>query len=290
MSTAPTPISLEDKYVTIDGLKVRYLDVGAGPALLFLHGGSLGSSADVFRRNLPSFAAKGFRAIAFDYPGYGLSDTPQDHSAAYRRGTITKIQDALGIERLALMAHSQAGGFAVPLALKEPQRYSHVVIMGTGSLLPPHDEAPKKAAVAADAESEELKEPSLADTRQLLEWNLFHHELITPDELALRHKHSIGKAFQAALTRAKSEAAKGNKASAGKDDVPMWKQVAELKMPVLMIYGRQDRSWAAIRAEKFKSIYPQIELHIVEGCKHLVPWDVEAQLLDLSVDFLRRTA
>lgn len=287
MSTAATP--LVDKFVTIDGLKIRYLEAGSGPALLFLHGGSLGSSADVFRRNLPAFAKAGFRALAFDYPGFGLSDTPTDHSAGYRRNMIVKIQDALGIDKLALMAHSQAGGFAVPLALKEPKRYSHVVIMGTGSLLPPNDDAPKKDR-PGDAEGEELKEPTIEDTRKLLEWNLFHHELITPEELALRHKNSVGKPFEAAVLRSRSEASKGNKASAGADEVPMWKRVVELEMPVLMIYGRQDRSWAAIRAEKMQKLYPKLELHIVEGCKHLVPWDVELELLALSVPFLKRTA
>lgn len=288
MST-PAANTLADKYVTIDGLKIRYLEAGSGPALVFLHGGSLGSSADVFRRNLAGFAAKGFRALAFDYPGFGLSDTPEDHSVAYRRQMITKFQDALGLKKIVLMAHSQAGGFAVPLALKEPERYSHVVIMGTGSLLPPNDDAPKKDRPGQEEEAE-LREPTIEDTRKQLEWNLFHTELLTPEELALRHKHSTGKAFEAAVLRTKSEKAKGNKASEGKDEVPMWKRVVELKMPVLMIYGRQDRSWAAIRAEKLKQIYPQLELHILEGCKHMVPWDVEKELLDLSVEFLRRTA
>jgi pimeloyl-ACP methyl ester carboxylesterase len=286
--TTATATALADKYVTIDGLKIRYLEAGSGPALIFLHGGSLGSSADVFRRNLPSFAAHGFRAIAFDYPGFGLSDTPADHSTAYRRSMITKFQDTLGLKKVALMAHSQAGGFAVPLALAEPNRYSHVVIMGTGSLLPPADDVPQKER-AAEAESAELKEPTIEDTRKLLEWNLFHHELITPEELALRHKNSIGKAFEAALARARSDASKGNKAKGGgKEEVPMWKRLIELKMPLLLIYGRQDRSWAALRAEKLKRLHPELDLQIVDGCKHLVPWDIEDELLRLSVEFLKR--
>ena len=39
-----------DKYVTIDGLKIRYIEEGSGYPVLFLHGASLGSSADVFRQ------------------------------------------------------------------------------------------------------------------------------------------------------------------------------------------------------------------------------------------------
>ncbi len=46
----------QDKFVQIDGLKTRYIEDGAGPAVILLHGASLGSSADVFERNLRPLA------------------------------------------------------------------------------------------------------------------------------------------------------------------------------------------------------------------------------------------
>ena len=76
---------LEDRFLDVDGVRLRYFEQGDGPAVVFLHGASLGSSADVFARNLPAFADAGFRAIAFDQPGFGLSGAPEDHSLAFRR-------------------------------------------------------------------------------------------------------------------------------------------------------------------------------------------------------------
>ena len=104
--------------------------------MLFLHGASLGSSADVFLRNLGPFAKAGFRAVAFDYPGFGLSDIPAKQSTAQQRNSIPKFIDAAGLGKTALIAHSRSGGFAIQLALDDPSRYSHVIILGTGSLLP----------------------------------------------------------------------------------------------------------------------------------------------------------
>ena len=72
--TTVDSIKPEDKFVNVDGLKLRYIEEGSGPSVLFLHGASLGSSADVFLRNLGPFAKAGFRAVAFDYPVLGLSD------------------------------------------------------------------------------------------------------------------------------------------------------------------------------------------------------------------------
>ena len=108
---------VKDKYVTVDGLRLRYIEEGRGPAVLFLHGASLGSSADVYLRNLGPLARAGFRAIAFDQPGFGLSDVPADLSAAYRRDSIPKFMDALSLKTAALVGHSQAGNPAVQLAL-----------------------------------------------------------------------------------------------------------------------------------------------------------------------------
>ena len=275
----------KDKFVTVDGLKLRYIEEGSGPAVILLHGASLGSSADVFIRNLEPLACAGFRAIAYDQPGFGLSDVPGDLSAAYRRDSIPKFMDALGLKRAALVGHSQAGNPAVQLALKDPSRYSHIVVLGTGSLLPPLDGAGENEG-AAQARLERRMasaEPTLADTRKLLEANLFHHELITPEELELRHSRSIGRNFEAFVAR--NQAAEATPAKEAK--TPIWQRLTELQMPLLMIFGREDRAKAAERAMLLKETYPQLKVHIVNGCKHLVPWDAADEFVRLAVPFLK---
>ena len=70
----------EDKFVEVEGLSIRYMEDGSGPAVVLFHGASLGSSADVYRRTIRPLAAAGFRVIAFDFPGFGLSDYCEDGS------------------------------------------------------------------------------------------------------------------------------------------------------------------------------------------------------------------
>ena len=277
---------VEDKFVTVDGLKLRYIEEGEGPPVLLLHGASLGSSADVFIRNLAPLARAGFRAIAFDQPGFGLSDVPTDHSAAYRRDIVPKFMDALGLKKAALVGHSQAGNPAVQLALKEPGRYTHIVVLGTGSLLPPLDGAGEDRGAAVQQRLERRMaeaEPTIEDTRKLLEANLFHHDLITPEELALRHARSIGQNFQAFVAR--NEAAEA--APPKEPKTPMWQRLVELQMPLLLIFGRNDRANAAERATMLKEKYPQLDVHIVDDCKHLVPWDAADEFIRLAVPFLK---
>jgi 2-hydroxy-6-oxonona-2,4-dienedioate hydrolase len=279
-----------DKFVTVDGLKIRYLEEGSGVPALLLHGASLGSSADVFRRNLSALGAAGIRAIAFDLPGFGKSDPTDDLGAKARKAIILKFMDALKLDKAALIAHSASGNAAVAIALEQPGRVSHLVILGTGSLLPPLETDGAKVGGregAAQARLEErmvTKEPTLDDTRALLEANLFHKELITDDELQLRHQNSIGPCFEQFVRR--HEAA-GEGGGGGKG-VPAWQRYNELKMPLLLIYGREDRGRAAERVELLKQRYPGINLHVAEGCKHLVPWDAAEMFHRLAIPFLTK--
>src|ERR1700722_18718102 len=109
--------------------------------------------------------------------------------------------------------------------------------------------------------------PTPADTKKLMQADLFHTDLVTPEELALRHSRSIGKAFETFVARA--NAPEGGAEPA----VPLWQRMLELKIPLLLIFGRNDRAHAGERAELFKTMHPEIDLHIVDDCKHMVPWD-----------------
>ena len=280
-------IKPEDKFVNVDGLKLRYIEEGSGPSVLFLHGASLGSSADVFLRNLGPFAKAGFRAVAFDLPGFGLSDIPAKQSVPQQRNSIPKFIDAAGLGKTALIAHSRSGGFAVQLALEDASRYSHVIILGTGSLLPLQTEAQvgRYEAVQARVDKEMAeKEPTLEDARKLLQADTFNHSLISDEDVAIRHSRMVGRNFKAHQERQNQEAPAGGAAKPAK---PIWERLSELKMPLLMIFGREDRAHAGERAELLKKQQPQINLHIVNGCKHMVHWDAFDDLMRLGVPFLK---
>jgi pimeloyl-ACP methyl ester carboxylesterase len=58
-------------------------------------------------------------------------------------------------------------------------------------------------------------------------------------------------------------------------------------MPLLMIFGKNDRANAYERATLLKEKQPELDLHIVDGCKHLVPWDAADEMIRLVVPFLK---
>jgi pimeloyl-ACP methyl ester carboxylesterase len=278
---------VEDKFVSVAGLRTRYLEQGRGPVVILLHGASLGSAADVFRRNLGPLADMGLRVIAYDQPGFGLSDDPPEWGVKFRTDFILKFMDALGIDKAALVGHSQAGNMAAELAVAHPDRISHVVVLGTGSLLPPlpAGEGTKKAG-PAEGEEGGASEPTAAEVRELMAKNVYHQNLVTDEEVALRLRMSTGKNHKAFLAR-NTAGAKNKNAPKDPNKKPMWQRLGEVKQPMLMIYGREDRGQAGKRAEMLKQQQPALNLHIVPNCKHLVQWDAEKDFYRLAGPFLR---
>ena len=243
----------KENFVRVDGLRIRHFEQGSGPAALLLHGASLGSSADVWADNLPALAGHGLRVIAFDQPGFGLSDDPEDHSVAYRTRFVLAFMDAMRIAQAHLVGHSQSGRIAVNLAFDQPQRVLKIVVLGTGSLLPPLPGGTKSDS--GEGEEGGTREPTLEETRRSLEDNLFNHALITPAVLQTRHRMSTGRNFRAFLARRQARGGEKKKESA-----PLWQRLAEVPAPLRMIYGRQDRGAAAERAALAKQRWPALDL------------------------------
>lgn len=267
-----------ERFLRVDGLKVRYLEHGQGAPVILLHGASLGSSADVWTRNLPALAAHRLRVIAPDLPGFGATDNPRDSSVGYRRRFVGAFMDALDIPRASLVGHSQSGRVAVDLAFEAPPRIAKAVVLGTGSLLPT---LPGNSEPAAEGEEGAVSEPTLDESRRLLESNLYHRHLATEDAVALRHRMSLGKNFEAFAARRSSRGANTDKGGEA-----AWQRLARCPVPLLLIYGENDRGEAARRAALAKELSPELDLRLLPQCAHLVQWDAATAFAELAGSFL----
>jgi pimeloyl-ACP methyl ester carboxylesterase len=126
----PAGTEFTARYVTIEGTRIRYIDAGRGPAVLFLHG--LGASMYAWRKNLAPTLGAGFRVIALDHRGFGFSDKPPTgyDNAAYARLTVALL-DSLHLADAVLVGHSMGGAIAVEVALEHPARVRGLVLIGS---------------------------------------------------------------------------------------------------------------------------------------------------------------
>ncbi len=266
-----------EREITVDGLRIRYLEEGAGMPVIMLHGASLGSSADVFERHLGPLADAGFRAVAYDQPGFGLSDVPEDHTLAYRVGFLPRFMSAIGAGEAVLIGHSQAGGIVVQTALDHPERVTRVVVVCSGSLLQGLPGFPPPAH--ASSESTDAP-PTLEDSRKLLESNLYHKELITPEVLEKRHGLSLGRNLEAFLERQRAVEPK-------REGPRLWERLKEVRPPMLLLYGRQDRNQAAEKCARLTELMPDLRLEIIDKACHMLMWDAGAAYDRKAIEFLK---
>lgn len=268
-----------EKTIQVDGLKICYLEEGSGPAVIFLHGASLGSSARVFERNLPVIGAAGFRAIAYDQPGFGRSDNPKDYTTSYRTTFILKFMDAVGLQRAALVGHSQAAGMAARVALQHPPRVSHLMIVGGGTVLPP---LPGKATGGGAAEGQEgtSAAPTLEDMRKILDTNFYNKALITREVLQQRLEMSVGKNFDAFIERSKAREPQ-------KETVPLYQRLKEIPVPLMLLYGKQDRGSAAERCAVLQEQEPDLRIELIDNASHLVIWEAANKFNESAIRFLK---
>ncbi len=267
-----------EQTLSVDGLRTRYQESGDGPPVVLLHGASLGSSLEVWQPVLARLASRGLRVIAFDQPGFGRTDPPADASLAYRRRFVLAFLDALGLTDPCLLGHSQSGAIAVRLALERPERARAVVAVGTASLLPPAG-----STRAADGERDLVREPTLDQTRALLERDVHDRSRISPELVAARYAQSLGanfEAFQRRRLMRETEAGGGE---------PLWRRLGELRVPALFIYGAEDRD-AAARAAEARLLFPGMGLRVLDRSGHLVHWDAPEEFVAVVGDFVRVSA
>jgi len=120
------------KYVERDGLRMHYVEEGAGDPVLLLHGEP--SWAYLYRKMIPPLAAVA-RVVAPDYFGFGRSDKPtriEDYSYDFHYRSIERIADELDLRETTVVVQDWGGPIGLRLAVERPERVARLVILNTG--------------------------------------------------------------------------------------------------------------------------------------------------------------
>jgi 4,5:9,10-diseco-3-hydroxy-5,9,17-trioxoandrosta-1(10),2-diene-4-oate hydrolase len=146
---------------------MNVVDMGAGPAIVFLHGSGPGASGwNNFRHNAAVLAHAGYRCLMPDLIGFGHSSKPTDvqFTLDYLAATIHTLLDHLEISSCTLVGNSLGGAIAIRCALDRPERIERLVLMAPGWL--------EEREVFAQMDGIIAMRGTLLDPRGLLRENL----------------------------------------------------------------------------------------------------------------------
>ncbi len=114
------------EFADIDGVRVRYVDVGKGSPIVLVHG--FASSLDTWDAVLPQLA-KRHRVLAMDLKGFGWTDRPEgDYSPRAQAELVMKLVEKRGLENVTLVGHSYGASVVMQAALEHPAKVDKVVL------------------------------------------------------------------------------------------------------------------------------------------------------------------
>ncbi len=117
------------KFVRANGVRLHYVERGHGEPLVLLHGN--GSMIQDFETSgLIEAAARTYRVIVFDRPGYGHSERPRSTvwTAEAQSNLFHAALGKLGVTRAIVLGHSWGASVAVALALRHPEAVAGLVL------------------------------------------------------------------------------------------------------------------------------------------------------------------
>jgi haloalkane dehalogenase len=112
------------------GARMHYVDEGSGEAVLLVHGTPTWSFE---WRHLIRSVAAGYRCVAPDHVGFGLSERPRDgaYTPEWHAGNLAEFVSRLGLRDMTLVVHDYGGPIGLPLALDGPGLVRRLIVLNS---------------------------------------------------------------------------------------------------------------------------------------------------------------
>jgi pimeloyl-ACP methyl ester carboxylesterase len=256
------------RYVTIDGLRIRYIVAGEGPPLVLLH--TLRTQLDIFQKVLPELTRE-FTVYAVDYPGHGWSDIPQaDYTPEFFTRFTTGFLESLGIQGALVAGVSIGASIPLLMAAERNPRVRAIVSIN------PYDYG-KRGIARANAVAKIIFTlapiPVVGDTVMRLRNPLVEGKIL---EGGVASPSALPQAFRDEVFAVGQRPAHYRAFLNLIRHMPLWRRTHEaygrIQVPVLLVYGDRDWSREAERQQTLREI-PGARLVMVENGGHFLPLD-----------------
>jgi pimeloyl-ACP methyl ester carboxylesterase len=256
------------QFVEVDGVRLHYVERGSGEPLVLLHGN--GSMIQDFESSgLADLAAKNYRVIIFDRPGFGHSDRPRNvvWTPDAQAELIERALDRLGISNAIVLGHSWGASVAVALALKSPHLVRGLVL-ASGYYYPTMRLDVVALSGPAVPVLGDILGQTLSPIISRLMWPLMMAKIFGPRPVPKKFERFPK---EMALRPSQIRASAAESALMIPDAVQFRNQYSKLKMPIVIIAGEEDRLIETSKqSARLHTDLSQSTFHCVPGTGHMI--------------------
>ena len=255
-------------FLEVNGVRLHYVERGSGVPLVLLHGN--GSMIQDFETSgLIDLAAKNYRVIVFDRPGFGHSDRPRNvvWTPAAQAELINSGLERLGISHAIVCGHSWGASVAVALALRYPKVVQGLVL-ASGYYYPTL--RPDVVALSAPAVPlvGDVLRYTISPIVSRIMWPVLMTKIFGPRSVPKKFE---GFPKEMALRPSQIRASAAESALMIPGAFDFQDEYANLKMPVSIIAGEEDRLINIDeQSHRLHGNISQSKFHRVPGAGHMV--------------------
>ncbi len=268
-----------DRYVTVNGLRIHYLDFGGDgkQPLIMLHG--IGRVAHTFD-HVASHFNQNYHVMAVDMRGHGDSDW--DPKAAYLVEDYVKDIDGLAqqlrLRNIVIWGNSTGGRVAQVFAGLHPDLVAAVIAEDVGP------ERPREIADGFTSRLKQEDEKGWATEDELFA-QLKTGSPRTADEILRAYAHFGSKKRPDGRVMWKRDPGIGN----GFVPTELWRFVRQIKSPIIYVLGGRSTIVPAATQEELRKTLPQVQIVTMPGLGHYPSEENPKDFLPIVDGFLAKT-
>ena len=246
------PAAAQDRYFDAGGVRIRYVDMGSGPAVVLVHGFTGDIERSWINTGVLANLSTDHRVLAFDLRGHGHSGKPHDPRAYDEIGLdVIRLLDHTGVKRAHVVGYSLGGIIIAKLLTTHPERFTSALIGGAAYR--------RSRSARADQENEAAAREVEAGIYRALIVSTAATDEPRPGEEAIhaRSREIAGSNdvhAHAALMRARRALLVSDA------------EIAAVRVPTLALVGGADP--ALLRVQAMREFWPDLHVQVVPGATH----------------------